>query len=122
VLTKNQRQNKRLLRHLRIKAKISGTSERPRLSVYRSNIHIYAQIIDDNKGITLCSSSTLDKNLQIDIKSMKKIERAKAVGKILADNASKIGIRRVVFDRSGYKFHGRIKALAESARDNGLLF
>lgn len=122
MLTKNQRQNKRLLRHLRIKAKISGTSERPRLSVYRSNIHIYAQIIDDNKGITLCSSSTLDKNLQIDIKSMKKIERAKAVGKILADNASKIGIRRVVFDRSGYKFHGRIKALAESARDNGLLF
>lgn len=122
MLTKNQRKDRRILRHLRIRAKIKGTSERPRLNVYRSNKHIYAQLIDDMTGCTLCSASTLNKNILNEVKALKKIEKAKVVGGLLAENAIKVGIKRAVFDRSGYKFHGRVKALAESARDKGLLF
>ena len=122
MLTKKQRKDKRILRHLRIRAKIHGTSERPRLSVYRSNRHIYAQLINDETSLTLCSSSTMHKKLQIEMESLDKIGKAKAIGKALAESAKSLGIRRVVFDRSGYKFHGRIKALAESSRDSGLLF
>jgi len=122
LLTKNQRKDKRKLRHLRIRAKVKGTVERPRLCVYRSNKHIYAQIIDDISGKTLCSSSTKDKKVLVQVVSLNKIDKAKVVGGSLAENAKEVGIKRVVFDRCGYRFHGRIKALAESARDKGLLF
>lgn len=122
MLKKSEKKDKRLIRHLRIRTKVKGSIERPRLSVYRSNKHIYSQLIDDEEGNTLCSSSTVDKDLRGKLSSTNKKDRAGAVGKTLAEKAKAKGIRRVVFDRSGYKFHGRIKALAEGARDGGLLF
>jgi len=122
VLRKSERKDKRRLRHLRLRAKIFGTSDRPRLCVFRSNKHIYAQIIDDEKGYTLCSSSTIDKGLREELKSLSKVDKAKLIGKVIAENAKNMGVKRVVFDRGGYKFHGRIKALAEAARENNLLF
>lgn len=103
-------------RHRRIRARITGTDQRPRLSVFRSNKSIYAQLIDDLTGKTLAASS--------DLKSMKgtKTESAQAVGKDLAEKAKKAGITECVFDRGGYKYHGRVKALAEAAREAGLKF
>ena len=109
--------NKRKKRHLRIRNKISGTAERPRLSVFRSNKHIYAQAIDDVRGETLVSAS--DRDLKKDGSDK---EIAGKVGKILAKKALKTGIKEVVFDRGGYRYHGRVKALAEGARDGGLKF
>lgn len=104
----------------RIRTKISGTAERPRLSVYRSNKEIYAQIIDDAAGHTLISASTRDKQLQ-SVKGTKS-ERAKQVGTEIAKRAAEKGIASVIFDRSGYLYHGRIKSLAEGAREGGLQF
>ena len=98
-----------------IRKKISGTSERPRLAIFRSNKEIYAQIIDDIKGITLTSASSVKTEGS-------KIEQAVVVGKLIADNAKKVGVANVVFDRGGFLYHGRIKALAESAREAGLKF
>tara|TARA_B100001778_G_scaffold286083_1_gene253233 strand:- start:1038 stop:1394 length:357 start_codon:yes stop_codon:yes gene_type:complete len=103
-----------------IRKKIFGTSNRPRFSVYRSNKQIYAQLIDDNSSITITSASSMDKSLKLDAKT--KIDQAKAVGKLIAKNAKEKGIETVVFDRGGFLYHGRIKALAESARDSGLKF
>jgi large subunit ribosomal protein L18 len=110
------KKEKRLRRHARIRSKISGTSDRPRLSVFRSNKSIYAQIIDDENGVTIVSSS--------DIKETKgtKIERAQNVGKEIAQKAKEKKITKVVFDRGGYLFAGRVKALAEAAREAGLKF
>ncbi len=108
-------------RHQRIRKRVFGTSERPRLSVFRSNYNIYAQIIDDNKGVTLISASTLDKELK-ELRGKKSIEAAKKVGKLIAAKALKKGIKAVVFDRGGFRYHGRIKALAEAAREEGLEF
>ncbi len=115
-LTKKQ---KRLIRHKRIRAKIKGTKERPRLSVFRSLKHIYAQIIDDEKGETLVSASDLE--IKTDTKMSKK-ELAQKVGELIAKKAKEKGITKVVFDRGGFKYHGRIKELAEKARENGLEF
>lgn len=108
-------------RHERIRKSVSGSSERPRLSVYRSLNHIYAQIIDDTKGSTIVSASTLDKELGRG-KQKGKTETSKKVGDLIARRAIDKGIKKVVFDRSGYLYHGRIKALADGAREAGLEF
>jgi len=120
MITKPDRNALRKKRHVRIRAKISGTPERPRLNVFRSNQHIYAQLIDDTKGVTLASASTLEKDL--DLESTKNIEAAKKVGELIAKRALEKGYKKVVFDRGGYLYHGRVKALAEAAREAGLEF
>ena len=104
---------------MRIRKKVSGTSERPRLTVFRSNKEIYAQLIDDVKGITLASASTVEKTFE---RKGTKIEQAIVIGKNIAERAKSIGIEAVVFDRNGYLYHGRVKSLADSARENGLKF
>lgn len=109
-------------RHIRIRKKVSGTGSRPRLCVYKSLNHIYAQIIDDVKGQTVVSASTLDRDLKEDKGHKGNVASAKKVGQMLASKASRIGIKEVVFDRGGYKYHGRIKALADGARESGLEF
>ena len=112
----------RIRRHDRLRKKVSGTPERPRLSVYRSLSHIYAQVIDDVQGTTLTAASDLDKTVKAAAGARKKSEVATAVGELVAARAKEQGITRVVFDRGGYLFHGRIKALAEAARAGGLEF
>ena len=109
-------------KHVRVRKKISGTSECPRLCVYRSNAHIYAQIIDDEAQTTLCSASTLDKDVKGSVSVGSNIEAAKAVGKLIAERAAAKDIKVVVFDRGGYLYHGRVQALAEAAREAGLEF
>ena len=109
-------------KHVRVRKKISGTSECPRLCVYRSNAHIYAQIIDDEAQTTLASASTLDKEIKGSVSVGSNIEAAKAVGKLIAERAQAKDIKVVVFDRSGYLYHGRVQALAEAAREAGLEF
>ena len=109
----------RLKRHVRVRGKISGTPECPRLNVFRSNANIYAQIIDDVNGVTLVSASTLEKDFE---GATGNAEAAKKVGAVLAERAKAKGIEQVVFDRGGYIFHGRVAALAESAREAGLKF
>lgn len=107
----------RLRRHRRVRGKISGTAERPRLDVFRSSKHIYAQIIDDSTGTTLCAASTLDKGFD---GFGGNVEAAAKVGKSIAEKALEKGIKQVVFDRGGFVYHGRVKALAEGAREGGL--
>jgi large subunit ribosomal protein L18 len=109
-------------RHRRVRRLIRGTAERPRLSVFKSARHIYAQIVDDEEGRTLVAASTLSKDLPRPAERMKKAEAAKAVGALVADKALAGGIQAVVFDRGGYPFHGRVEALATAARDRGLKF
>lgn len=108
--------------HRRIRKTVSGTAERPRLSVFRSLNHIYAQVIDDRSGRTLASASTLDRALRAAIKVGGNLAAAKAVGKAIAERARAAGVARVVFDRSGYRYHGRVQALAQAAREAGLEF
>jgi len=105
-----------------VRVTVNGTPERPRLSVFRSLRHITAQVIDDTAGKTLVSASTLDAELEAQVKGLKKTDQAKLVGKTLAERAKKAGVKAVVFDRGGYKYHGRIKALAEASREGGLDF
>ncbi len=109
-------------RHKRIRKKVTGTAERPRLNVYRSLNHIYAQVIDDYRGHTLASASTLDPELRGELFRGSNIEAARRVGELVAKRAQEKGIHRVVFDRGGLGYHGRVKALAESAREQGLNF
>ncbi|MCM1505565.1 MAG: 50S ribosomal protein L18 [Ruminococcus flavefaciens] len=109
----------RLKRHRRVRAKISGTPERPRLNVFRSSKHIYAQIIDDVNGVTLAAASSMDKGFE---GNGGNIEAARKVGEMIAKNAADKGITEVVFDRGGYLYHGRVKELADGARENGLKF
>ena len=109
-------------RRIRVRKKIIGTAQRPRLSVYRSNNQTYAQLIDDGSGVTLVALSTLDTGLKGELKSMRTMEAARRVGKELAERARRNGIEAVVFDRGGYRYHGRVKALAEGAREGGLVF
>ena len=109
-------------RHRRVRAKVAGTSERPRLNVFRSNRHIFAQLIDDSRGNTLAAASTLDAGVRAKATELKKRDEAKAVGKLLAQRAIEKGLKQVVFDRGGYQYHGRIKSLAEGAREGGLEF
>ena len=109
----------RLKRHKRVRSKISGTAQCPRLNVFRSAKHIYAQLIDDNAGVTLCSASTVEKGFE---GFGGNVEAAKKIGAVLAERAKDKGITDVVFDRSGYVYHGRVAALAEGAREGGLNF
>ena len=108
--------------HARVRTRVTGTPERPRLCVYRSLGHIYAQIIDDRSGRTLVSASSVDKESKKNLKGGGNIASAKAVGKFIADRAKAAGVVKVVFDRGGYKYHGRVKALADAAREAGLQF
>ncbi|MFO8068912.1 MAG: 50S ribosomal protein L18 [Alkalibacterium sp.] len=118
VITKPDKNKLRLKRHKRIRRNLSGTAVRPRLSVFRSNTNIYAQLIDDVEGVTLASASSLD----TDVSGDSKVEEATAVGALLAKQAKDKDISVVVFDRGGYQYHGRVKALADAARENGLSF
>ena len=119
MFKKRDRNEVRVIRHARVRKKISGTPEMPRLCVYRSLNHIYAQIIDDTKGVTLVSASSLEKGFE---GSGSNCEAAKKVGEAIAERARAKGIETVVFDRGGYLYHGRVKALAEGAREGGLQF
>jgi large subunit ribosomal protein L18 len=112
----------RLRIHERIRKRLSGTPVRPRLAIFRSNKHIYAQVIDDVKGTTLAAASSLDVDAKKDIKNGGNVAAAKAVGKLVAQRAKAKGIDAVLFDRGGYLYHGRIKALADAAREAGLKF
>jgi large subunit ribosomal protein L18 len=112
------KQQARLRRHRRVRAKVTGTTARPRLAVYRSNKTISAQVIDDSAGRTLAAASSQDKSLA----SLKRADAPAAVGKLVAERAAKAGIATVVFDRGGYLYHGRVKALADAAREHGLEF
>ena len=118
MVRKESKNVSRVRRHARVRAKISGTAETPRLCVYRSNKNIEAQLIDDVKGVTLVSSSSMSLKLE----NGSNIEAAKLVGKDIAEKAVAKGLKKVVFDRSGYIYHGRVKALAEAAREAGLEF
>ena len=109
-------------RHRRIRARISGTADRPRLNVFRSIDHIYAQLVDDEAGRTLVSASTVDKELRGDLNGKTKKEQAAVVGEKVAERAKAAGISTVIFDRGGYLYHGRVKALADGAREGGLEF
>lgn len=109
-------------RHERVRKKISGSPDRPRLCVFRSVSHIYAQVIDDSSGRTLVCASTLDKEIRADAESKTKTQKAGSVGTLLARRAQDRGIDQVIFDRGGYKYHGRVKALAEGVRESGLRF
>ena len=119
MVNKADKNEARLRRHKRVRGKISGTAETPRLNVYRSSANIYAQIIDDTKGVTLCAASTLDKEFTGNGSNK---EAAKFVGNLIAKRALEAGITNVVFDRGGYIFHGRVKELADGAREGGLNF
>ena len=120
MFKKVDKNSNRVKRHLRVRKKVSGTPERPRLSVYRSEKNIYAQIIDDVNAVTLVSASTLDKDLNLKVGGNK--EAAKLVGELIAKRAIDKGITEVVFDRGGYVYHGRVQVLANSAREAGLKF
>jgi large subunit ribosomal protein L18 len=109
-------------RHQRVRKKVFGTAERPRLNVFRSLQHIYVQIIDDEKGHTLVAASTLDPELRDRLAGLDKSAQAKIVGQALAERAQAKGIHKVVFDRAGYKYHGRVRALADGSREGGLEF
>jgi len=115
-----KKQQKRERRHKRVRAKVSGTSKVPRLCVFRSHRHIYAQLVDDEKGKTLVTASDLE--IETKKKKITKKEKALEVGKLIAKKAQKKKIKKVVFDRGGYKYHGRVKSLAEGAREGGLRF
>lgn len=122
MITKKDKNAVRKIRHTRVRKKISGTPERPRLCVYRSLNHIYAQIINDHNGTTLAAASTLDRDLKEVIADKTKKEAAKIVGEAVAKKALEKGIKQVVFDRSGYIYHGRILEVAAGAREAGLEF
>ena len=122
MIKKINKNEDRKIRARRVRAKVSGTTERPRLNVFRSLSNIYAQVIDDTKGITLASASTMDKTVLKSIEGKTKQEAAFIVGQTVAKNAMSKGIKTVVFDRAGYQYTGRVKALAEGAREAGLEF
>jgi len=109
-------------RHSRVRRRIFGNAERPRLCVFRSTHHIYAQLIDDERGVTLASASTIESEAKSEVADKNKIEQAKVVGKLVAERALNAGIKHIVFDRGGFIYHGRIKALADASREAGLEF
>ena len=120
MIKKVNRNEVRQARHTRVRKTVSGTTDVPRLNVFRSNSNIFAQIIDDTKGVTLVTASSIDKDLKLE--NGGNIEAAVKVGELIAKRAKKAKIKKVVFDRGGYLYHGRVKALAEAARENGLEF
>ena len=122
MISKGDKNKARLKRHLRVRKKIEGTVERPRLNVFRSSKHIYAQVIDDLNGVTLVAASTLDQDLKEQITNGGNVDAARKVGELIAKRAKEKGIDSVVFDRGGYLYHGRLSALADAAREAGLDF
>ncbi|MCH1626067.1 50S ribosomal protein L18 [Fredinandcohnia quinoae] len=120
MITKQDKNAVRRKRHIRVRSRVSGTAARPRLNVFRSNKHIYAQLIDDVNSVTLASASTMDKELNLEAAG--NVDAAQKVGELVAKRAIEKGIKAVVFDRGGYLYHGRVKALAEAAREAGLEF
>ncbi|NMM55395.1 50S ribosomal protein L18 [Paenibacillus aquistagni] len=122
MITKGDKNKARLKRHLRVRKKIEGTTARPRLNVFRSAKHIYAQVIDDANGVTLVAASTMDKELRDQVGNGGNVEAARKVGELIAKRAKDAGVSVVVFDRGGYLYHGRIQALADAAREAGLEF
>lgn len=122
MIRKPSRAVARAKRHYRLRNNISGTAERPRLAVFRSNMHIYAQIIDDTVGNTICSASTLEADVKAKVEKTNDVEAAKVVGETVAKKALEKGITTVVFDRGGFIYHGKVQALAEAAREAGLQF
>lgn len=113
---------RRVMRHARVRRKIMGTPDRPRLSVYRSLNHVYAQVIDDSQGTTLASASSLESAVKTQQNGRSKVDVAELVGGLISERAKEKGVATVVFDRGGYKYHGRVKALADAARKGGLVF
>ena len=122
MVSKTSRAEMREKKHMRIRNRFSGTAERPRLAVFRSNNHMYAQIIDDTVGNTLVSASTLEKEIKAELNKTNDVEAAAYLGKVIAKRAMDKGISEVVFDRGGFLYHGKIEALAEAAREAGLVF
>ena len=122
MIKHRDRNESRRRRHLRIRRTVRGDGDRPRLSVFRSLAHIYAQVIDDGRQRTLAAASSLDPEIRADAGKAKKAEAGRLVGRLIAKRAKAQGVRRVVFDRGGYLYHGRVKALAEGAREGGLEF
>jgi large subunit ribosomal protein L18 len=122
MTSKPSRAAARAKRHYRLRNNISGTAERPRLAVFRSNMHIYAQIIDDAAGNTICAASTVEADIKASVEKTNNVEAAKAVGTAVAKKALEKGITEVVFDRGGFVYHGKIQALADAAREAGLQF
>ena len=122
MVSKKSKAALREKKHMRLRNRLSGTAERPRLAVFRSNNHMYAQIIDDTVGNTLVSASTLEKEIKAELKKTNDVDAAAYVGKIVAKRAIEKGITEVVFDRGGFLYHGKIEALAEAAREAGLVF
>jgi large subunit ribosomal protein L18 len=122
MINKIDKNQERVRRHTRVRKKVSGTADVPRFNVYRSLNHIYVQVIDDVKGVTLCSASTMEKEVKEAIKDMSKTEAAKVVGKKAGERALEKGIKAVVFDRGGYLYTGRVQAVADGAREAGLNF
>lgn len=122
MLNKPSRKGLRNQRKLRVRKKIRGSSERPRLNVFRSAKHIYAQIVDDERGVTVCAVSTLSPELKAQAPAGGKVDAARAVGELIAQKAKTMGIEKVSFDRAGYLYHGRVRALADGARAQGLDF
>ncbi len=112
----------RTRRHLRLRRRVKGTSDRPRLSVFRSLNHIYVQVVDDTTGVTLAAASTLENSIIEEVKNNDKSAKSKKVGSAIAERAKEKGVTSVVFDRGGYRYHGRVQALAEGAREGGLIF
>ncbi len=121
-MAENTRSTARIRRHVRVRKNIAGTPQRPRLSIFRSLSEIYAQVIDDAQGNTIASASSIDKELRKKLTGMKKTDQAKLVGKMVAERAKSKGVKTVVFDRGGFKYSGRVKALADGAREGGLEF
>ena len=122
MVSKRSRAELRAKKHMRIRNRLSGTSERPRLAVFRSNNHMYAQIIDDTVGNTLVAASTVEKEVKAELEHTNNVDAAAYLGKIIAKRAMDKGITEVVFDRGGFLYHGKIKALADAAREAGLVF
>ena len=122
MIKKVSRQKVRVKKHLKLRNRFSGTPERPRLAVFRSNSHMYAQIIDDTAGHTLVAASTLEKDIKASLKKTNDVEAAAYLGKVIGERAKEKGINTVVYDRGGFIYQGKVKALAEAAREAGLVF
>ena len=122
MISKKSRAEVRVKKHMKLRNRFQGTAERPRLSVYRSNMHIYAQIVDDVAQKTLVSASTVQKDVKAELEKTNDVAAAAYLGKVIAERAKAAGINEVVFDRGGYVYHGKIKALADAAREAGLEF
>lgn len=121
-MTKQTRSTARVQRHTRARSRINGTPERPRMNIFRSLSEIYVQVIDDEAGKTVASASTIDGKLRKDLEGLNKTEQARKIGQAIAERAKSVGVQQVVFDRGGYRYIGRVKALADGAREGGLEF